>query len=395
MTDHPKPRGRGIRHRVRATVPRLSRFAVEHLLLLPAGVLIALAWVNIAPESYYRTTFAIAFAVNDIAIAFFFALITKEIVEATAPGGVLHPWRRAVLPVVASIGAAVVPALLHVQLVEALDEPMLKTAWPITLTVDLAVAYFVARLVFRPHPAIPFLLLLGIASDGLAFVALAVFNPSRDFYFASGALILAAALALAAGLRRWGVRSFWPYLLGAGVVSWLGFYRIGLHPALALVPIMPFLPHAARDPGFFVDARPGARDALSQFEVWWKYPAQVALFFFGLVNAGVPMGALEAGTWGLPLAVLVGKPVGLLLGAGLALALGLHLPHRIGWRELIVTGLIAAIGLSVGLFLTAALLPPGQLRSEISMGVLLSLAGGPLALLAARLLRVGRYASTD
>ena len=107
-------------------MPRLSRFAVEHLLLLPAGVLIALAWVNIAPESYYRTTFAIAFAVNDIAIAFFFALITKEIVEATAPGGVLHPWRRALLPVVASIGAAAVPALLHVLLVDALDEPMLE-----------------------------------------------------------------------------------------------------------------------------------------------------------------------------------------------------------------------------------------------------------------------------
>jgi NhaA family Na+:H+ antiporter len=253
------------------------------------------------------------------------------------------------------------------------------------------VAYFVARLVFRLHSAIPFLLLLGIASNGLAFVALAVLNPSRDPQLVSGALILAAAIALAAGLRRWGVRSFWPYVLGAGVVSWLGFYQIGLHPALALVPIMPFLPHAARDPGFFVDARPDAPDALSQFEVWWKYPAQVALFFFGLVNAGVPMGALEAGTWGLPLAVLVGKPLGLLIGAGLALALGLHLPQRIGWRELIVTGLIAAIGLSVGLFLTAALLPPGQLRSETSMGVLLSLAGAPLALLAARLLRVGRF----
>jgi NhaA family Na+:H+ antiporter len=369
----------------------LSRFAVEHLLLLPAGVLIALAWVNLAPESYYRTTFAIAFVVNDIAIAFFFALITKEIVEATAPGGVLHPWRRGLLPVVASLGVAVVPALLHVQLVNALDEPMLPAAWPVTLTVDLAVAYFVARLVFRQHPAIPFLLLLGIAANGLAFVALAVSSPSQGSHPASGVLILAAALGLAAGLRRRGVRSFWPYLLGAGVASWLGFYRIGLHPALALVPIMPFLPHAARDPGFFVDARPGARDALSQFGLWWKYPAQAALFFFGLVNAGVPMGALEPGTWGLPLAVLAGKPLGLLLGAGLALALGLHLPPRIGWRELIVTGLIAAIGLSLGLFLTAALLPPGQLRSEISMGVLLSLAGGPLAYLAARLLRVGRF----
>jgi len=44
------------------------------------------------------------------------------------------------------------------------------------------------------------------------------------------------------------------------------------------------------------------------------------------------------------------------------------------------------------LFFYTALLPPGQLRSEISMGVLVSLAGAPLALVSAWLLRVGRFA---
>ena len=115
-----------------AAVPRLSRFAVEHLRLLPAGVLAALAWVNVAPESYYRFTFAIAFAVNDVAIALFFALIVKEVVEATAPGGVLHPWRRAMLPVVASLGAVAVPALMHLGLVEVFDDPILPAGWPAT-----------------------------------------------------------------------------------------------------------------------------------------------------------------------------------------------------------------------------------------------------------------------
>ncbi len=207
----------------------------------------------------------------------------------------------------------------------------------------------------------------------------------------TGGLIVAAAIVVAFGLRRARIRSFWPYLLTAGVSSWIGFFWSGFHPALALVPIMPFLPHAARDPGFFVDAPPTAKDALSQFEIWWRHPVQVALFFFGLVNAGVPVHALEAGTWGLPIAVIVGKPIGALLGAGVALAVGLHLPHRVGWKELIVTGFIAAIGFTIGLFFCTALLPPGQVRSETSMGVLLSLAGAPLALVAARLLRVGRF----
>jgi NhaA family Na+:H+ antiporter len=111
------------------------------------------------------------------------------------------------------------------------------------------------------------------------------------------------------------------------------------------------------------------------------------------VNAGVPMGALEPGTWGLPLALIVGRPVGLFAGAGLGLALGFNLPHRVGWRDLTVIGFIAAMGLSVGLFFAAAILPPGQLRSELNMGVLLSLAGAPLAFVAAWMMRVGRFSS--
>jgi len=386
-----KPEPRGLRHRVRATVPRLSRFAVEHLLLLPLGGLIALVWVNTAPESYYTFTFSIAFAVNDVAMAIFFALITKEIVEATAPGGVLHPWRRAMLPVVAALTAAALTALIYVRVSAALDEPMLSEGWPVALATDLAISYFVARVVFRLHPVIPFLLLFGIASDGLGFVSLALFNPVRGTQLAAGMMIVAAGLGVAAGLRRRRVRSFWPYLLGAGTLSWLGLFWSGLHPALALVPVMPFLPHAARDPGFFVDAPPDAKDTLSRFEIWWRYPGQVALFLFGVVNAGVPMGAIEEGVWALPIAVVVGKPLGVLAGAGLAMVIGLHLPHRIGWRELFVGGLIVAMGFSVGLFFATALFPPGQLRSEASMGVLLSFAAAPLAIVAARLLGVGRF----
>ncbi len=197
----------------RTTFPRLSQFAREHLLLLPFGALIALVWVNTAPESYYRLTYAVSFAVNDVAMTLFFALITKEVVEATAPGGVLHPWRRAAVPVIAAVGAAVVPALIHLRVVEALEEPVLATAWPVSLATDLAMSYFVARLIFRQHAVIAFLLLLGIASDALGFLAIALFDPVRDLRLVSGALLLAVAIGVAAGLRRWRVKSFWPYLL--------------------------------------------------------------------------------------------------------------------------------------------------------------------------------------
>jgi NhaA family Na+:H+ antiporter len=243
--------------------------------------------------------------------------------------------------------------------------------WPITFGADLAVIYFFARLIFRRHPMVPLLLLLGIASNAAGFVVLAVLYPMREPQVIIGvvSLIIGAAVALLLRYRR--VRSFWPYLIGTGVLFWYGFFRLGVHPALALVPMMPFLPHAPRDPGFFVDPKPHAKDTLNKFEWWWRHPAQVALFFFGLVNAGVPMGALEPGTWGLPLAFVIGKPIGVFLGAGLAL--------------------LAALGFTVALFFCAAIVPPGQLRSQLNMGVIVSLAGGPIALVIARLLGVGRF----
>ena len=88
QNSHSAETGAGHHITCETIIPRLSRFAVEHLLLLPLGALFALVWVNTAPESYYSFTFAISFAVNDVAMMIFFALIAKEIVEATAPGGV-------------------------------------------------------------------------------------------------------------------------------------------------------------------------------------------------------------------------------------------------------------------------------------------------------------------
>jgi NhaA family Na+:H+ antiporter len=283
----------------RRTVPRLSRFTLEHLLLLPLGVSIALVWANAAPESYFRFSYAFAFPVNDIAMAFFFALMAKEVVEATAPGGVLHSWRRVMMPVVASIGVALVPALIHVALVEPLDEPMLRIAWPVTLANDVAVCYLAVRLIFgRWHAAIPFAILLAIASDAMGFMAIAVFSPTLEPHWTTGVLILLIAIGCAIALRRMRLRSFWPYVLGPGTLAWFALYWIGVHPALSLVMIVPFLPHAARDPGFFVDASPEAQDTLSQFEVFWRYPAQLALLFFRSRQRRCAVAGAGAGDFG-------------------------------------------------------------------------------------------------
>lgn len=375
----------------RRALPRMSHFALEHLLSLPAGVVIALVWANTFPESYFRTSYAAAFVVNDIAMVLFFAIIGKEVVESTAPGGVLHPARRAAVPFVGAVGAVLVTLLFYEAATTLLGEPMLSLGWPATLGTDLALSYVIARLIFGRHPAVAFLLLVGMSADAFGFVAVALVQPSQGSHPVAGGVLMLLAVLVALMLRAQRVKSVWPYVVLAGGTSWAALFLAGAHPAFALIPILPFLPHAARDPGFFVDAPENARDTLSRLELAFRYPAHIALFCFGLVNGGVVLQGLELGTWSLPLAVLLGKPAGLMAGVGIAVALGLHLPAGTGWRELAVVGILMSIGFTVSLFFASAVLPPGQLLAETKMGALLTVAFAGLAVVAARILRTGRY----
>jgi len=170
-------------------------------------------------------------------------------------------------------------------------------------------------------------------------------------------------------------------------------WRGGLHPALALVPIVPFLPHAARDPGLFVEAPATAHDTLSELEHWWKTPVAIVLFAFGLVNAGVPFDSVGLGTWAVVTAILVGKPIGIVGFALAARAAGFRLPRDLGFRELVVVGCAAAIGFTVALFFATAAFSPGVSLAQTKIGALLSIAGALVALVAAAVLRVGRFAN--
>jgi NhaA family Na+:H+ antiporter len=158
-----------------------------------------------------------------------------------------------------------------------------------------------------------------------------------------------------------------------------------------LVPIVPFFPHGLRDRGLLVEPAPQAHDTLTLFERWWRLPVEGVLLLFGLVNAGVPFHGLEEGMWAIPIAAL-GRPIGIVAAAGVAIAAGLHLPRRVGWRELLVVGCTASIGLVFALFFATAVMPMGPVLLEMKMGALVTIAGGGLAFAMARLLRVGRFA---
>lgn len=375
----------------RSRARRVLRRVVELSLVLPAGAVIALAWANTAHESYERFAGALHFAVNDVGMVFFFALVTKEVVEATAAGGALHTWRRAALPVVAAAGGMVGPALIYSAVVLIQNVPELARGWAIPCATDIAFSYLVAKTIFHDHPAIPFLLLLAIADDALGLIILALFYPAGQVRIGAALCIMAAALAVLFVVRIRRVRSFWPYVVAGGTLSWLALFVGGLHPALALVPVVPFMPHAIRDAGLFVESPPGAADTLSEFERAWKYPVLFVLFFFGLVNAGVQLNHVGPGTAAVLIGVLAGKPLGILAAVALALGVGLHLPRGFAWRDLIVVGFAAGIGFTVALFFATAAFPPGPLLEQTKMGALLSVSGSIAAFVAAAALGVGRY----
>ena len=237
----------------------------------------------------------------------------------------------------------------------------------------------------------PFLLLLAIVDDALGLVILAVFYPSGPLRPLEAVVMVGGGMAIAWLLRRGGVRSFWPYVLGAGLVSWIGLLRGGLHPALALVPIVPFMPHAARDLGTFDERKDLQHDTLSEFEHWWKGPVQVDPARLRAGERGRPAASVGPATWAVVIAMMVGKAARASAWRRRSADCGLELADGISWRDIVVIGTVSGIGFTVALFFATAA-SAGPLLDQAKMGALLSFTAGLAAAGLAAVLRVGRFA---
>jgi NhaA family Na+:H+ antiporter len=367
---------------------RVVRFVFDNSILLLVGTVVAVTWANLDTTGYGHATHPLHFWVNDVGMVFFFALAAKEVFEATLPGGPLASLRQAASPLAAAVGGMLAPALIFVALATRIGPASLARGWAIPCATDIAFSAMVARMIFAGgHPAIPFLLLLAIADDALGLIILAVFYPSGSLSFVALGLLMSAALLLAWWLRRRRTASFWPFVLGPGVLSWAALYWGGFHPALALVPVVPFMPHSAHDLGLFAPEEEAQADTLSHFEHWWARPVQFVLLLFGLTNAGVPFEQIGNGTYYVLTALLLGKPLGIVVFSYGARLAGARLPDGLLVSDVVVVGIAAAIGFTVALFFATAAFPAGPLLAEAKMGALLSFGAAPLALVASRLLR--------
>jgi NhaA family Na+:H+ antiporter len=366
-------------------------FILDNSLLLIAGAVVALIWANADAVSYIHVSKSLRFVINDIAMVFFFGLAMKEVVEAMLPGGPLSSIRAGALPIFAAVGGMAAPAAIYLLSSGALGLTDIHAGWAIPCATDIAFSYLAARLIFpRGSPAIPFLLLLAIADDAMGLVVLAVFYPSGALAPLMLASLLLPGMALAWTMRRFGVENFWAYVLGPGVLSWLGLFHGGLHPALALVPIIPLMPHHQSDLRVIGRSSTVRLLTLKQFTDWWKTPVQFVLLGFGLVNAGVPFAAVGPVTWIVLASLVIGKPIGIVATSLFSELLGFRRAPGLDLRALLTLGIAAGIGFTVALFFAGAAFPPGPVLDEAKMGALLSFSAAFLAIGVGRVMGLKR-----
>jgi len=413
---------------------RVWNFITGYSLLLIGGAIMALVWANVSAESYHHfveyvliddffighlhvdeaghahRTLTLHYLVNDVLMALFFAIAAKEVWEAVILNEGSLRGKKAATPLVATAGGMIGPVAVYLGLALLLGSETFNAVangWAIPTATDIAFSYLVGRLVFGAgHPAVRFLLLLAIADDALGLLILAVFYPSGDL--GPTWLLLSFGVSFGVfGLFNWLPRrldrgnqlrptstwvrkklSFWPYAI-AGCISWYGFQQSGLHPALGLLPIVPTIPHADRGFGIFAAAEVNLHDLLNDMEHALKYPVEIILGLFGLMNAGVEFSSMGSATWLVLAGLLIGKPLGIFLfGWFAAKPMGLGLPKGMRVIDLVVIGCVAGIGFTVSLFVASVAFDAGPLQDAAKMGALFSFAAAIISIVMGKLTKL-------
>ena len=426
-------------------VKRIKNVLQEYSLPLIIGVVAGLVVANWNEHVYHSLVHYMPFGgdpngdhpinlhflINDIFMVFFFGIAAKEITESVLPGGALNPPSKAVNPLLGTLGGVVGPVVFFFIFatffmdintseqsvfssilqsmtpgVKAVDMPegtAVLRGWGIPTATDIALAWLVARLVFgNGHAAVGFLLLLAVADDAIGLGIIAIFYPTAP-PAPQWLGLVALGMLIAYGLNKKKVQSWYPYIFIAGTISWFGLFNAHLHPALALVPIVPFLPGPEHDLGLYaeeahedehgneVEHHHHDHSPLENFEHSLKGFVDFGLFFFAFANAGVKLDTIGPITTVIFLALLVGKTVGIAAFSFLGTKIGFPLPDGMKFKHLVVAGVVAGLGLTVALFVTGQAYPTGnvlEFQGPAKMGAVFSAGIGVVAIYLGKMLKV-------
>lgn len=347
------------------------------------------------------------FWINDGLMTVFFLVVGMEIRREIHEGG-LSKLDQALLPVIAAAGGVIVPALIFVSM--NLEAARVR-GWAVPTATDIAFAVGVLALLGRAVPlnVRVFLLALAIIDDIIAVLIIAFFY-SGGLQF-SGLAVIGLGLLLVLGFQRIGIGAAPAYIV-PGAVVWGGFLMLGAHPTLAgvvlglMTPVvslpMLFKPLEAvsrvlkelssDDAVETKDARrlerplrqlriarreilPPVVRVQSALHPWVAFGIMP---LFALANAGVTLtgsepsgGAAHLVTFGVAIALVLGKPVGVVAATWLAVRLGwCRLSPGVSWSGVCLVGLLAGIGFTMSIFIAMLAYSDPRLLDAAKLGVL-------------------------
>lgn len=378
--------------------------------ILIAAAAIAFVWANSPFAASYLALLDIevgiefgAFAlhkhllhwVNDFLMVLFFFVVGLEIKRELLVGE-LAGWQKASLPAAGALGGMVVPALIYVAL--NYGEPTVR-GWGVPMATDIAFALGVLALLGgRVLLALKvFLLALAIVDDLGAVLVIALFYTAdlntTALAISLGIWVLAIIYGRADGRRPL-------VFLLLGLVMWYFMLKSGVHATIAGVLMALTIPlrHGMSVEELRDQLRWQAGNAFEQIEsrighiertlerahsplhsmehALTPYVAFLIMPIFAFFNAGVPIGAGEAGVLsavsaGAFLGLLIGKPIGVVGFVWLAVRTGLtRLPEQMTWGGLTGVGLLAGIGFTMSLFIANLAFVSGGHLDEAKIGVL-------------------------
>ena len=420
----------------RNAIRRFAHAEASGGILLVIAAATAVIWANSPWSDAYqdlwhaKVTFDLNFVVvtedlrhlvNDGGMTLFFFVVGLEIKRELVRGE-LASVRRATLPIAAAMGGMVVPALIYAAWNLGSDG---AEGWGTPMATDIAFAMGVLALA---GPRVPtslnvFLLALAIVDDLGAILVIALFYTDTLLFepLLWGGLLLGVIVVS----RAAGVRSIL-YYVPLGMLFWLAVLESGVHATVAgvvLAFLTPSGPIASRGEyhtslrgmveDLFRADRAGNREEadlitsevdrltdnreppLDKLEnALHPWASFVVVPVFALANAGLELSwaSLADSTrsqvsLGIVTGLVVGKPLGIVAFSWLTVRLRLaSLPADVRWRDLWAVGLLAGIGFTVSLFISALAFGDAQLIDQAKVGILAaSVIAGAAGFIAVRL----------
>lgn len=408
---------------------RFLHSQVTGAFILIGATAIALIWANSQWGQFYydlsHTYMGVRFGewefkltlshwIKDGLMAIFFFVVGLEIKREIVVGE-LSSVDKAMLPVCAAIGGAVVPAGIYA--VVNMGSGTIA-GWGIPMATDIAFALGVLSMFGSRVPLglKVFLTALAIADDLIAVAAIAVFyTPDLDV---ATLLMSVIPLIFMIIFNRMGVRATWVYTTLAFIV-WLGVLGSGVHATIAgvlvamVIPVRPII-----DPQELIDSTSkilqdieggdNSLDALIHDEVRRARISQLSLTvedaippaialenrlhpfqsfvilpLFALFSAGVAFSPENLAGFptevelGVILGLVVGKPLGVLIASLLVIKVVKIELRGITLGQLIGAGCLAGIGFTMSIFISELAYTNETFIDQAKVGILFaSIAAG-------------------